>query len=170
MPDKSPHLVALERMLEDLENDLRSNPDPRLAIRERLVAVIAHVERLSANDGDHENRSIPGAPTPPAHHAPSSLISPEVTGKPRPRTYRFRDVMVSYLHEHGSTHKAKLAKVCVERNVFASEADALGAQTRLFRIWRDVFSSDGNGFFNLRPDAPSDTMPRWSSKRQAVRR
>lgn len=170
MPDKSPHLVALERMLENLENDLRDNPDPRLAIRERVVAVIACVESLSANDGDHENRSTPGVPSPPRRHAPSPLTAPEVTGKPRPRTYRFRDVMVSYLHEHGSTHKTKLAKVCVERNIFASEADALGAQARLFRVWRDVFISDGNGFFNLRPDAPSDTMPRWSSKRQAKRR
>jgi hypothetical protein len=170
MPDKSPHLVALERMLEDLENDLRANPDPRLAIRERLVAVIACVESLSANDGDHENRSTSGVPIPSRHHVPSPLISPEVTGKPRPRTYRFRDVMVSYLHEHGSTHKAKLAKVCVERNIFPSEADALNAQTRLFRVWRDVFSSDGNGYFNLRLDAPSDTMPQWSSKRHGVRR
>jgi len=170
MTDKPSYLVDLQRILAELDHDIRANPDPRLAIRESLTAAIAHIKHLPVSGGSLPASSLRTTIGPLGLRSTSPLISPEVSGKPQSRTYRFRDVMVSYLHEHGSTHKAKLAKVGVERNVFASEADALRAQTRLFRVWRDVFISEGKGFFNVRPNAPVDTMPRWSSKRQAVRR
>ena len=157
MSDLSSHLIALERILAELDSDIRANPDPRFATREKLVAAIEYIRNLSANDANqvddlHNRRPV-------SHH--SVLIAPEVTGKPRSRSNRFRDVMVAYLREHGSTHHTKLAKVCVERNLFETEREALKAQTRLFRVWREVFVPDGNGYFQLIPNASTNAKPKW---------
>src|SRR5580692_465370 len=147
MSDKPSYLVDLQRILAELDHDIRANLDSRLAIRDSLATVIAHIKRLPMSDWSQPASLLWTTTSPPGRPTSSPLISPEVAKKPKSRSFRFRDVMVSYLHEHGSTHKAKLAKVGVERNVFASEADALRAQTRLFRVWRDVFISEGRGFF-----------------------
>jgi hypothetical protein len=157
MSDWSSHLVALERILTELESDIRTNPDPRLATRERLVEAIACIKNLSADIVGH----VGGVQKMRLGTTHPTLVAPQVTGKQRPLSNRFRDVMVAYLHEHGSTHYRKLAKVAVERNLFASETEALKAQTRLFRVWRELFVSDGNGYFQLIPNSPPDAKPRW---------
>jgi hypothetical protein len=157
------HLTALARMLAALDEDIRVNPDPRIATRELLAVAIAHIESVTPIYDIQDMRSSQNPIAPVKDRIPSPLIAPEITGKRKPRAYHFRDVMVAYLHQHGLTHRAKLAKIGVERGIFASEKVALRGQTRLFRIWHDVFMSDGHGYFTVKPDASADAKPQWSS-------
>jgi hypothetical protein len=175
------YLSSLRHALQQLDEDIAVNPDPRVSMRESLRKLIStHEESLRPSaqrvvarvtPGNNQQqtphvvvRAVSGFPVSGA--APQSAVHPTSPANPgrQSKLWRFRRATEEYLRANGPSHRTAILEHLESVGVMGTEKNPLQALGTNFNVWRQVFTSDGKGTFSVLPDVPPDARPLWRPK------
>lgn len=133
----------LLREKEQLEKDIRENPDPRvqkLTKVEELIAVYA-----------------PSSARKPLRILPRPGTSNENQGRPKSKASRIRSEVTELLANQGATHRKAILNHLVAKELMGHEKNPMASLAAYLSEWRKDFVSDGDGNFSLPRRDPRDT-------------